>query len=201
MLNKTEKTFNLIDKLIIVATIIYYVLIGAVGIIVGAEGSRLGGTILIGQLLVIIFFSLIGSKARFYIRLSSFHLYFLMFIGYCFTNCLWATYFNQALARSEKLLEIAVLMIIVYTVFDTRENAVDELLTVIMLGGFFLVAVYILAYGWTYIIFSLRNADRISSDLINANTIGMAAAYSCVIFFHRLLQKRIRVWWIPLLLP
>lgn len=197
----TSKISNPIDNLIIVATIIYYVLIDAVGIIVGAEGSRLGGMILIGQLLILALLYILQSRGRILIRPSTFYLYFLLFIGYCFINCcFWSTYFNQSLARSEQLAEMAVLMIIVYTVFDGRENAVDDLLTVIMLGGFFLVAAYIMVYGWTYIIFSLRNADRISSDIINANTLGMAAAYSCVIFFHRLLQKKIHVWWIPFLI-
>lgn len=192
-----NKSGNLMDRMLILATIIYYVMIDAVRLLVGREGSHVGGMILIGQLFLLIFFYLIQTKGHIFIKLSSYHLYFVLLIIYCFANCFWASYPDVAVARSQQLAEIAILMMIIYTVFDQRINAVDELLTVIMLGGFFLITLYILAYGWTYIIFSLRNAERISSDIINANTLGMAAAYSCVLFVHRLMEKKIRIWWIP----
>ena len=199
MMLKVARPANAFDKLIILATIIYYVLIDAVGIMVGAEGSRLGGAILIGQLAILIILYLLKTRGKVSIRLSLYHLYFVLFISYCFINCLWASYYNQALARTEQLAEIAILMIVVYTVFDNRENAVDELLTIIMIGGFLLVTLYIAYYGWAYIVFSLKNADRISSDLVNANTLGMSAAYSCVIFMHKAIQKKVRIWWVPFL--
>ena len=193
-----KRQTSIIEKLLLLAVLVYYVLIDAIGIFVGREGSRLGGAILAGQIFIILFFFCLKTGGFITIKFSLFHGYLLIFITYCFVNCFWAIYKSAALARSVSLAETAILMFLLYLVFDRDKDAVDHLLTIIMIGGFLQAVLFIFAYGWSQIIFSMRNADRISSDIINANTLGMAAAYSCVIFAHRIMEHKTQFWQIIL---
>lgn len=196
MIETAEKRNTILDTLIMLGTLAYFTLYDGITILVGKEGSRLGGLMLIACVFFVFLVFLLKTRGDIGFRVNILFVYFIMLSGYCLLNCLWASYRSAAFTRTTNLIEIFAVAFIFYLVYKDKGN-VDELLRLYMISKFFLITLALLVYGWGYISKLMRSSERLTNDVINANTIGMAAGYALVIFAYFLLNKRIRIWWIP----
>ena len=190
---------SIAENIIWFSTLAFYVLLNIIFAIVGRSGNRLGGVILMLPIGILFVFNFIRNRGQIKISISHFHTYMVLFSLFCFSSYIWAVNPATALNRGIEMFELFIVMSIVYSSFNTQ-TAIDDLLRVIMFGGFIVVIYYILLYGWSYVVLSMADSVRVTSDLINANSLGMAAAYSIVIYCHYYSTKQSKLWWFPLVL-
>ena len=191
-----NKTGVILNKLIWICTLAFFVLLNVIFAIVGRSGSRLGGIVLmlpIGFLFVLLILKRANSIR---LHVSGYHFYMLLLSLFCYASSLWASNKSPALNRGEEMFELFIVMSIIYSCFQEK-TSVSDLLKVIMFGGFFIVVFYTMIYGWGYVITSIRNSSRVTSDLINANSLGMTAAYSIIVYFNFLVNRQTKLWWLP----
>ncbi len=187
---------SLIKKLIYFFTLLFFVLLNIIFALVGKEGSRIGGIILMLPVGVVFILMLAHKSVRIDMRPNSFNCYMLLLSVFCFVSSIWAERQSVAINRGIEIFELFIVMAVFHACYKD-DDSFDALFELIMYGGFLVVSFYVMRYGWSYAVVSLRNAERVSSDLINANSLGMAAAYSLVIAFNYLVIKRAKIWWVP----
>lgn len=172
---------SIIQWILRVTLLVYYVAVDAVQIFTGYDGSRTAGLFLTGILAAIIFLLLLNGSLNLSIRITILHFYLIAWIACCLVNSLMAINTTTALVRTMQLAKFSIAAVVYFISFD-HNNAIDEMLHLVMYGGFILVSLYVAHYGFDYIASSLSSSERITSELINSNTLGMSAAYSCLIY-------------------
>ena len=152
------------------------------------------GQIFTFSALALMILSCYGSgKKGFYLQLKSGFLgYMVIFFVFCILSTLWAEDASRTLVIVRGMLMVLIEMTIVYSCHYER-TSVDSFLKLIMYGGYIVVFYAVLRYGWSNIISAFSEDIRISNELLNANTLGMCAAYSMVINFYYILYERPRL--------
>lgn len=123
---------------------------------------------------------------------SLFLIYILAFAVYTTLSMAWATDPSLTAPAMRALYIILIMMTAVY-ICHYRYAKVGDLLKVMMYGGYTVVFYSILRYGWTAVRYVLSDSDRLTNELLNANTLGMCAAYAIVINFYFIIYDRIRI--------
>ncbi len=128
----------------------------------------------------------------YHIHPSVFLIYILAFACYCALSMIWAADPSLTTPAMRAVFIILVMVTAVY-MCTYRYGKVEDLLKVIMYGGYAVVFYSILRYGWTAVRYVLSDSDRLTNELLNANTLGMCAAYAIVINFYFIIYDRIRI--------
>lgn len=172
-------------NLIFFSTILYY------------AGSYIAGTIYAGQLILVLavglmaiaVFSNTGGKIP--IRNSGFIKYILVFLLFCIASRLWAEDPSLSGNKINGLIFILIGMIIINLCY-LGYTCVEDLLKAIMYGGYIVVLFAFFRYGLGGIIRLAANDVRMTNDLLNANALGMCAAYALVLNFFFIFYEHIR---------
>ena len=119
------------------------------------------------------------------------HFYVITFGMFCFLSVLWAINVDFALDRSISLFKrFGILFILCW--YCHKKNSIKDLLQIIMFSNCIIILVVIWAYGWETVIMLLNLNIRVDNDLLNANTLGMGAAYSSIIgLYYAYYEKKI----------
>ena len=148
-------------------------------------------------LLIAVYVFEVGFKFK--IKPNLYEVWMLVFAGFCMMSSRWAYFSNDAVAMSKNIIEMAVATVIV-SVCTKDTFKMDDYLDIIMACGYILVTSLIFFYGISTIGSLLTGNVRLNNDYMNANTIGMCAAYSVLVnAFY--LKMRIFKWWTIFLLP
>ncbi|MDI9461664.1 MAG: O-antigen ligase family protein [Saccharofermentanales bacterium] len=121
-----------------------------------------------------------GTKIPKQRRYNGYLLYIFSFLIYCALSMIWAKDPSLTVSKIFALLFIFIAMFIINLSYGDG-SSFDPVLEVIMYGGHAIAVYIIIRYGWSGVVHLITSNTRISNDLINANTIGMCAAYSLVI--------------------
>ena len=118
--------------------------------------------------------------------------YILIFTLFCVTSRIWALDSQLAVTKINSLLIIFVSMTVISLNIYPNKN-IDQLLTVIMYGCYAVTFYVLIRFGLGGIRTLLASSERISNDLLNANTIGMCAAYAIVINMYYFIYVKRRL--------
>ena len=126
------------------------------------------------------------------IRINRLHIYILVFAAFTYLSSFWAAKPGLTIPKFNRLIFILGEMLIIAMLDGGRRN-VELMLKCIMYGGYAIVFYIILHSGWSSIISILADSKRLANDLLNANYLGMAAAYSIIINFYLILYVNRRI--------
>lgn len=118
--------------------------------------------------------------------------YILIFTLFCVTSRIWALDSQLAVTKINSLLIIFVSMTVISLNIYPNKN-IDQLLKVIMYGCYAVTFYVLIRFGLGGIRTLLASSERISNDLLNANTIGMCAAYAIVINMYYFIYVKRRL--------
>lgn len=163
------------------------------------ENSSIGKYVLLSCLLLVFIFYLLGNKGVIKLKIKSIHIYMIAFIMCCFLSASFATNTEIAISKTIDIIEIFLMVIIAYLCFQDKKN-IDSLLKIIMWSGYLVTYYSILYYGWDLIKAILSVGYRIGNEALNANTLGMCAAYSIIITIYYMLYDKIK-WWNVVAIP
>lgn len=160
--------------------------------------NYISGLLPAGQLLVVVSLALTAliyvNKYGTIIKLKtwSFLCYIACFTLFCIASRLWAEDPNLAITKINSLVFIFIGMsVISTTLYENRD--IDKLLKTIMWGGYFVISFVVVKYGISGFIQLMSSDSRISNELMNANTLGMCAAYSIVITLYYVIYDHFKV--------
>ncbi len=158
------------------------------------EDTVPGGKIItLASLLVLLFFHLLYENGRFRFRFTFFQGAQLLFACFCAASMLWAQKpgLTAGIARGEFIIFIVISVLLFCYHGETN---ITQMLKILMYGGYAVVIYAVLRYGYGTVLRALADESRLEDSLINANTLGMSAAYSAVINVYFILQfRRLRI--------
>ena len=151
-----------------------------------------------GQLLILVSLALLmylilnhrGLKIR--KQLSTYIIYMYGFALFCAASILWAENPSLAVSKVNSVFIAVIGMTVIYS-YSFNRFKVDDILTIIMYGGYISVFIISLRYGWSGIRSILSEQQRMTSDVINSNTLGMCTAYALVINVYYIFYGRRRI--------
>lgn len=183
-----------IDYVILIGLIFIFVLFNV------ASGMNWSSTILVLPIVgVIVLLLLRDSDIDGLKNITLLHLYVILFGIFCLLSVLWATNLDLALARSMSLFNrFGVLFILCWYCY--KKNAIKNLLQIIMFSNYIVMLIVIWFYGWETVIMLLNLNIRVDNDLLNANTLGMGAAYSFLIGLYYAYYEK-KIWYLIIMLP
>ena len=143
---------------------------------------------------------LLKSKGSVCLDLNPYYLFNLVLIFYAALSSMWAWDSSSSLAISKRMLDTFLCSVLIYMAY--REDKTPRLLTLsIKISGYIVMAYIIRHYGPRQLITMLLHADRMMGEIGNSNVYGMAIAYSCVLEFLEIVQKKRLTLTCPLILP
>ncbi|MCI9584063.1 MAG: O-antigen ligase family protein [Clostridium sp.] len=159
-----------------------------------ALGETRGGPLILLTCLIAVFFiNILRNRYLLCFRFTLFHVWMPAFFCSCFISAVSASNMPVAISRCIDILEMMVMAFILFICFQ-REKNMRRLLKTVMWTGYAVVLYAVFYYGWRYILSVFGSGARISNDALNANTLGMCAAYSIVIQIYFMLYEKIRFW-------
>ena len=178
--------------------VIYIVLTNIVTQLFNMEASRISGIILLAPIFFMIVVFVLCSHGIIRVEFSYFHTYILVFGFFCLASSLWAQSPELAISKGIDIIEIFIIMLIVSICFQ-QVDSVDSILKAIMWGYYAVILYEIVFYGWDYFVTVMKESTRVTSELLNSNTLGMCAAFAIMINLYLLLSKKISLWTVTLL--
>ena len=178
--------------------VIYIVLTNIMTQLFNMEASRISGIILLAPIFFMIVVFVLCSHGIIRVEFSYFHTYILVFGFFCLASSLWAQSPELAISKGIDIIEIFIIMLIVSICFQ-QVDSVDSILKAIMWGYYAVILYEIVFYGWDYFVTVMKESTRVTSELLNSNTLGMCAAFAIMINLYLLLSKKISLWTVTLL--
>ena len=155
-----------------------------------AETFARGQIILVVALGLMCLASFSITRGKLLVQDGGILIYILVFLCYCALSLVWAQSWELGIHKINALLFIFIAMVILY-LSTGNVLGIDDLLKVIMYGGYIVVLYATVRYGFSGMLRLLQSDSRITNDLFNANTLGMCAAYSIIINFFFILNGKI----------
>lgn len=129
------------------------------------------------------------NKGKIQFRAGGYFLYIIVFLAFCVLSRLWAQDPNLAVTKINALIFILLAMIAVgVSIYGMQD--IDFFLKTIMYGGYIVCIYMFVRYGWGGIARLIVNSTRMDNELLNANSLGMCAAYAIVIDMHYAIYDR-----------
>lgn len=129
------------------------------------------------------------SSGRKRIKIHPFHWFVLLFGIFCLLSSIWAKSFAMAFEKGITILSILLCFTFIYTYYEGKD--IDSLLKVIMWGGYIIAMCSIFTYGGVAnVTMMLLGGIKLDNMLLNVNTIGMTAAFACIIQAYYILDKK-----------
>ena len=152
-----------------------------------------GGQLLVLVPLAVLMYLILNQRGlRIRKRISQYILYMYGFAIFCAASMLWAANPSLAVSKVNSVFIAVIGMTIVYS-YTFNHLTLEDILTIIMYGGYISVFFISLRYGWQGIRSILSDQQRLTSDIINSNTLGMCAAYTLVINSYFILYGKRRL--------
>lgn len=158
------------------------------------------GMLMLFTAILVFFMSATFNKGRIKIKLDMFHLLTFTFMLFCFMSCLWAENSSYSYLRASMIFEILLTVVFLYVYYGQYSTS-DDLLKVVMWGGYIVIILAFMTIGIDSIFSILKAGDRMTNDFLNANTIGMLAAYAVIVNFYYILRDKKIMWWSILGVP
>ena len=180
--HQSEKKMKANSRLLFITTIVYFVSIYISDTFPG------GNLLTVFPLLIMLISGVKTNKGVFKIYAKGYFAYILSFMVFCALSRLWAENSRLAIPKINSLIFIFLSMIVIVMLIYPVQD-IDFLLKVIMYGGY-VVCIYVFArYGLRGVLRSLLSTSRLSDTMLNANIMGMCAAYSVVINIYYIIYE------------
>ena len=124
--------------------------------------------------------SLISHRGRIGIRFSIMFKYLLLLDIFCYISSTWAINPQYAVSKGNTLL-IVLFALFIFDMCLPREDRVKYILCAVMWSGYIVAVFAGTRYGWGHITDVLSRNMRLDNTVLNANALGMAAAFSILI--------------------
>ena len=118
----------------------------------------------------------------------------------CAISIIWATDTSLVIGRCTQLAELYICIFAVYLSFVDK-SSIEEPLKVIMFGGYLTCLITVILFGFANFRLLLLSGERIYTETINSNTLGMLCANSITINLYFLLYRNEKKWWSIFLVP
>lgn len=178
---------KLADILIWIFVTAYFALIPLAVVI--TEDSGMGKYILLAPLLLMTVTKIISSRGKIIIGFDGYELYLIIFALFIYASSIWANNAHYAIVKGTNMIEVIIAMYIIKVCIPEKDQIIN-LLKCLMWGNFGIVYYAIYRYGWIDVVDSISSSSRISSTILNANTLGLGAAFAILISVYLLLYER-----------
>lgn len=139
----------------------------------------------------------VGNNGRIRIKLQAYHLFFVLFIFYVLLSSLWAWSFSDSVSKAMTLIQILLCSAMAYLYYE-RKDSIQALLQAVMWAGYIL-AIYAMAYYGAERL-ATASSNRLDSEFVSVNSIGMVTALACVLQINELLCGRNK-WTAVMMVP
>ena len=143
---------------------------------------------------LVLFLCILYYQRNLSVKISALHIYVLLFTAFIYLSCLWAQDPSRTIPKGNSVFFSFFIILIVAMVFN-EDDSTEKLLKCIMYGGYLVVILFVIIYGWSGITKLIADSERPDNELLNANVLGMTAAYSLIINIYLLfvINKRLRI--------
>lgn len=185
------------NNIILFFSFIYFVALDLAAILLpGGPGRYL----LLAALIGVFLGYCLKNKNKLRIKIDRYSIYLLLFSIFTYLSSFWAIDSTIARYWARDFFGIFLMMTIVY-ICCKEVASIDSLLLVVMFGGYIISISTIIYFGTSSILFMITNSIRVSNDFLNANILGMAAAFSMVIHFYFFIYNKSKMWWMLFIIP
>ncbi len=129
-----------------------------------------------------------AGKGKIQIQITKYHIMVAVFALFCLCSAVWAEDGSSAISDGVSVFEILACMSVVFCCFRNAGSA-RGMLTALMWSGPILALYTVYYYGPSQIIKMVSGSVRLGNDYANANTIGVWAAISTVLFYYFILHN------------
>lgn len=153
------------------------------------NASSLGVYFMLASL-VLVLFADYWQRGIHTIAIGKIHLFMAVFLFAAILSILPARDKSLSISMCAALVKLFISTSVLYYAYSDRKS-VDSLIRVVMATGYSLVVAAVVFYGPTEIIQILTSDNvRIENEMINSNSLGMAAAASIIITVYQLLNQK-----------
>ena len=141
---------------------------------------------------VVAIFILDSIKKRFKYKLifGQFLVITALFALYALISALWAENPSDSIAKGKTLFEIFFMIFVLYNYYDSNQNSVSNLLSLIKWSSFIIVVYSMSFYGVGNLIAMAAAEGRMDNTYANVNTIGMLAAVGILIQIDEIIREK-----------
>ncbi len=184
-------------KILFFATMLYFVFAYIEDTVPG------GQIVMIVSLALMLFTFAAGSRCRMRAKDNGILVYLLLFLAFCYASTWWARDPSLASSKINGVFfnGIAILVMNICYNNQNRMNKVEDFIKIVLYGGYVIVLYIFVRFGVGGIMRMAANDERLTNELLNANTLGLCAAYSLVINFYYILSRRKFQWADLLMVP
>lgn len=169
---------------------VYYTLADVISFASG--GSKYAKYLLLLALIAALCIYAVRNRGDIAFAPTGFHLYLAVLTAYAFLSAAWAFSGQLAMDKGVDLLEIT-LSTFAICLFFQDEKSMDALYAVIMWIGYFVVIYTVMIYGVDFLIARFEKGKRVTNDYLNANVLGMRAAYAIFINIYFIMKRGVRL--------
>ena len=145
-------------------------------------GENPFGSIVLFVLTTMIFIVMsVEYNFRIPFKIENFHIAIFIFALYCFLSATWAIRPDYAVEKGLTIIKILVCMSILYSYYSVRNNALEELISVLFWASCIVVFYYFIFYGKDLIIDAILRSKRLENTFTNVNSIGMVGGVMIII--------------------
>lgn len=144
-------------------------------------------------LLIVCIFAVINGfqKKRIPIKITNLHMYIFLFCIWGYMTSFWAINPKSARTISTTILQMLVMSIAIYSCFfKTVSNSC--LLKWVMYANIIVVMAAFIYYGPDQLLTVLQNSERMSSEFLNSNTLGLMGSFAIIIAIYFFRKKEIK---------
>lgn len=169
---------SITDKLIwICLTMFFFFTMCASSI---TENSGMGKYLLMFPIIIMLVAKILSSGRKIALGFCGYEVYILVFAIFIYSTALWAENPGYAISKGTDTIEILIAMYLI-RICIPETNRITNLLKTLIWGNFGVVYYAIFRYGWSYVIDAISSANRLDNTFVNANTLGMSAAFAILI--------------------
>lgn len=128
-----------------------------------------------------------AGKGKIQVQITKYHTMVAAFALFCLCSAVWAKDSSSAINDGISVFEILVCMSVVFCCFR-NVGSVRGMLTALMWSGPILALYTVYYYGPSQILQMVSGSVRLGNDYANANTIGVWAAISSILFYYFVLH-------------
>ena len=139
-------------------------------------------------------------KGRIRLQITKYHIMVAAFALFCICSAAWARDSQAAITDGITIFEILICMSVIYCCFQ-GEDTVRGMLTALMWSGPILALYTAYYFGPSVIVGMILGGIRISDGFANANTIGIWATISAILFYYFILHDRWKWKYCAIVLP
>ena len=161
-------------------------------------GTYVGETLSAGELIIV--FSLVlmmilylrRTKMKITIRNMEFVVYVGIFLLFCICSKIWAERPDLATAKINRIIIIFFSIFIIDRSCEDKLS-VDDLLKSAMYGSYIVIIYTFFRFRLSGILSLVSNSERLSSEMLNSNTLGMCASYAVVLNIYYILKRSFKL--------